>query len=202
MSYHLLTASIEAVCIPAVKVHVVPKHTIAQWDSTTAAKLALWCWKMHLLWMKKKKTKETHMSPGLTFMGLVLLAKFGVWLCGLAQAFIFSICSHLRSKSCACLWEVFSFCLVMGALSRKTSSCFSSVQGHTHTHTQTPLARLLYWRLLIKSAAINIIVTSSTRNTLTIMFYFGRQLDYFMSLCYNFVVQFLNLFIFVMFVVF
>lgn len=108
-----------------------------------AAEVALWCWKMQ---------RETHMRPG-----LVLLAKFGVWFCGLAKAFIFSICSHLRSNSCACLWEAFSFCLVMSALSRKTSPCFSSVQGHTHT--QTPLAKLFYWRWLIKIATINVIVT-------------------------------------------
>lgn len=93
---------------------------------------------------KSRKKTDTHLHPGLTSTGLVLLAKFGVCLCGLAQASIFSICSHLRSKGCACLWEALSFCLVMSALSRKTSPCFSSVQGHTHT--QTPLERLLYKR--------------------------------------------------------
>lgn len=69
------------------------------------------------------------MHPGLTVIGLVLLTKFGIGLCGLAQAFIFSICSHVTF---ACLWEALSFCLVMSALSKKTNSCFSSVRAHTH----------------------------------------------------------------------
>lgn len=79
--------------------------------------------------------------------------------------------------------EVKELCLLVGSVlilscngrsQQENKLLFFQCPGsHTHTHTQTPLARLLYWRLLIKSAAINIIVTSSTRSTLTIMFYFG-----------------------------
>lgn len=102
---------------------------------------------------REKKKTDTH----LTSNGLVLLAKFGVGLCGLAQAFIFSICSHLRSKGCACLWEALSFCLVMSALSRKTSPCFSSVQGLTHTHIHK-----LYWRWLITIATLDVIYVTAS----------------------------------------
>ena len=55
---------------------------------------------------RQKKNHTYCTCPKLTHSrGWCLLARFGVCLCGLARALVLSIHSHLRSRSCARLWE-------------------------------------------------------------------------------------------------
>lgn len=112
-----------------------------------AAEVTLWCRKMHLLWMDKKKSKKKT-DPSVSWPDIHGSGAIGkVWSLPLWFGPSIHLLHLLPSEVkglCLLVGSSLSFCLVMSALSRKTSPCFSSVQGHTHT--QTPLERLLYKR--------------------------------------------------------
>lgn len=104
-----------------------------------------------------ERKKTTYICvPSWHSRGWCLLARFGVCLCGLAWALVLSIHSHLRSRSCACLWEALMLsCNERSQQENKALFFQSSGSDASTALIQPPLKSFLSWGWLMTAVALD-----------------------------------------------